>query len=86
MMGDSTTFDAFESHLAFVPRRQEVPVPVRCKADFPKPPPFALDGSTLRNKTLFDTKVPALVEIEQRRAREENLEAVLKAYAGPPAS
>lgn len=70
-----------EVKVEFVPQRVEVPVQVRCKIDFPEKPAFALDDPSLQSKTVFDKATAALVEIEQRRAYEERLEAALHACA-----
>jgi len=70
-----------ETKVEFVPQRVEVPVPVRCKVAFPVRPSYALEDPTLKDKTSFDKTTAALVEIEQRRAYEEKLEAALKVCA-----
>jgi hypothetical protein len=72
-----------ETKVEYVPQRVEVPVSIRCKVDFPEHPTYALDDPALRDKTLFDKMTAALVEIEQRRAYEERLEAALKVCADP---
>jgi hypothetical protein len=70
-----------ETKVEFVPQRVEVPVQVRCKIDFPPRPSYALDDPSLKDKSFFDKATAALVEIEQRRAYEERLEAALSACA-----
>jgi hypothetical protein len=42
-----------------------------------------LEDPALKDKTSFDKTTAALVEIEQRRAYEEKLEAALKVCADP---
>jgi hypothetical protein len=54
---------------------------VRCKVEFPERPAYALDDPALKDKSVFDKATAALVEIEQRRAYEERLEAALKVCA-----
>jgi hypothetical protein len=70
-----------ETKIEYVPQRVEVPVQVRCKVEFPEHAPYALDDPALKDKTVFDKTTAALVEIEQRRAYEERLEAALKVCA-----
>jgi hypothetical protein len=72
-----------ETKVEYVPQRVEVPVPIRCKVAFPGRPAYALEDASLKDKTTFDKTTAALVEIEQRRAYEEKLEAALKACADP---
>jgi hypothetical protein len=70
-----------ETKIEYVPQRVEVPVQVRCKVQYPEHPPYAMDDPALKDKTVFDKATAALVEIEQRRAYEERLEAALKVCA-----
>jgi hypothetical protein len=70
-----------ETKVEYVPQRVEVSVPVRCKVVFPARPAYALEDPALKDKTSFDKTTAALVEIEQRRAYEEKLEAALKVCA-----
>ena len=72
-----------ETKVEYVPQRVEVSVPVRCSVAFPARPAYALEDPALKDKTSFDKATAALVEIEQRRAYEEKLEAVLKVCAKP---
>ena len=72
-----------ETKVEYVPQRVEVSVPVRCKVAFPARPAYALEDPGLKDKTSFDKTTAALVEIEQRRAYEEKLEAALKVCADP---
>ena len=72
-----------ETKVEYVPQRVEVSVPVRCKVAFPARPAYALEDPGLKNGTSFDKTTAALVEIEQRRAYEEKLEAALKACSEP---
>ena len=72
-----------ETKVEYVPQRVEVSVPVRCRVAFPARPAYALEDPGLKDKTSFDKTTAALVEIEQRRAYEEKLEAALKVCADP---
>ena len=72
-----------ETKVEYVPQRVDVSVPVRCKVAFPERPAYALEDPALKDKTSFDKTTAALVEIEQRRAYEEKLEAALKVCADP---
>ena len=72
-----------ETKVEYVPQRVEVSVPVRCRVAFPARPAYALEDRALKDKTSFDKTTAALVEIEQRRAYEEKLEAALKVCADP---
>jgi hypothetical protein len=72
-----------ETKVEYVPQRVEVSVPVRCRVAFPARPAYALEDPALKDKTSFDKTTAALVEIEQRRAYEEKLEAALKVCADP---
>jgi hypothetical protein len=72
-----------ETKVEYVPQRVEVTVPIRCRVAFPAHPAYALEDPTLKDKTSFDKTTAALVEIEQRRAYEEKLEAALKVCADP---
>jgi hypothetical protein len=72
-----------ETKVEYVPQRVEVTVPIRCRVAFPARPAYALEDPTLKDKTSFDKTTAALVEIEQRRAYEEKLEAALKVCADP---
>jgi hypothetical protein len=72
-----------ETKVEYVPQRVEVSVPVRCRVVFPARPAYALEDPALKDKTSFDKTTAALVEIEQRRAYEEKLEAALKVCADP---
>ena len=72
-----------ETKVEYVPQRVEVSVPVRCRIAFPARPAYALEDPALKDKTSFDKTTAALVEIEQRRAYEEKLEAALKVCADP---
>ena len=56
---------------------------VRCRVAFPARPAYALEDPALKDETSFDKTTAALVEIEQRRAYEEKLEAALKVCADP---
>ena len=59
------------------PVEVKVPVPVPCVTDVPKRPAWQLDLKEVRSAGLFIRGNSALVELEQRRAYEAELEAVL---------
>lgn len=54
-----------------------VPVPVPCKVVVPPRPSFKLDGQEVRGQGLFYKGNAALIELEQRRQYELELEAAL---------
>lgn len=55
----------------------KVPVPVPCVTDVPVCPPYKLDTEDLRGKSIYTQSNAVLVELEQRRACEAELRAVL---------
>jgi hypothetical protein len=77
----ATRCPAREIKVEPVSQTVEVPVQVRCKIDLPARPSYALDDPSLKDRSFFDKATAALVEVEQRRAYEERLEAALKACA-----
>jgi hypothetical protein len=56
-----------------------VPVQVPCKVAIPPRPSFKLDGPEVRGAGLFYKGNAALIEIEQHRQYERELEAALQA-------
>lgn len=54
------------------------PVPVPCKVELPKRPVWQMDYPEVRSAGLFVKGNSALLELEQRRQYERELEAVLK--------
>lgn len=58
------------------PVEVKVPVPVPCVAEVPAKPQWELD-KYLKSGTLFERGNAALIEIEQRREYEAQLEAVV---------
>lgn len=57
----------------------KVPVPVPCATEIPKRPVWQLDLKEVRSAGLFVRGNSALIELEQRRAYEAELEAVIVA-------
>jgi len=57
----------------------KIPVPVPCKVEMPAKPVWQLDYPATRSAGLFVKGNSALVELEQRRQYERELEAALLA-------
>jgi hypothetical protein len=57
----------------------KVPVPVPCVTQIPPRPTYKLDETDLTGKSMYLQGNAVLTELEQRRAREAELEAVLQA-------
>lgn len=68
------------------PVEVKVPVPVPCKIDLPQKPIWQLDYPEVRSAGLFVKGNSALVELEQRRQYERELEAALLACTAPVTS
>lgn len=63
------------------PIEVKIPVPVPCQVDVPAKPVWQLDYPDVRQAGLFVKGNSALVELEQRRRYEAELEAALTACA-----
>jgi hypothetical protein len=55
----------------------KIPVSVPCVTEIPTCPPYKLDTEDLRGKSIYVQSNAVLVELEQRRACEAELRAVL---------
>lgn len=65
------------------PVEVKVPVPVPCKVEIPSKPVWQLDLQEVRSAGLFVRGNSALIELEQRRRYEAELEAALTACVVP---